>query len=55
MSSNWDSPGLQPDAAAGGRRPSKRHWQLIVGGAILLLAGAVVWRLSANTRSAAAF
>ena len=53
MSSNWDSPGAQPDPAAdGGRRLTKRHWQLIVGGVILLLAGLVVWRLTANSRSA---
>ena len=52
MATNWETPGAQPNpAGGGGPRLSKRHWQLIVGGAIVLLAALIVWRLSANTRT----
>jgi membrane fusion protein, multidrug efflux system len=56
MSNNWESSGVPPDANAateGGRRRRLR-WLAAAGVVVLVVAGLVVWRLTAMTRDAAA-
>src|ERR1035438_6161770 len=55
MAHNWESPNAPPAVTAepDGSRRRRRRWLAIIGAVILILAGLVVWRLTAMTRDAA--